>query len=183
VLLGLAIPLFVFLGTAAGLLCYGLAWGFGTPSVGVSIAAGFIAFVIVCLATPFGVGLAFMSLPSNEHHLIRTAVTLGAVLLGPIIFYQEVLIFSVPAGIAAGLMFYWYQPLLASILLAILSPLAGLVIGILLVGHAGDSAYGGDSAWGRGGLFYVGNDGNVDIGGDGGGGDGGADGGGDGGGE
>jgi len=154
---------------AGGLVCYGLAWGFGTPCVGVSIAAGFIAFVIVCLATPFGVGLAFMSLPSNEHHLIRTAVTLGAVLLGPIIFYQEVLIFSVPAGIGAGLMFYWCQPLLASILLAILSPLAGLVIGFLLVGQAGDSAYGGDSPWGRGGLFHVGNDGNIDIGGDGGG--------------
>ena len=164
-----------------GLVCYGLAWGFGTPSIGVSIAAGIIATVIVYLATPFGLGLGCLLLPEHDPPIVKNVVALIAILVGPFVFYMEVLFLAVPTGIGAGLMFYWCQPLLSSILLAVLSPLAGLGIGLALVANVGDNAYGGDSAWGRGGLFHVGNDGNTDIGGDGGG-DGG-EGGGDGGGE
>jgi len=166
-LLGLGIPLFVFLGTAAGLLCYGLAWAFGTPSVGVSIAAGVIAFVIVCLATPFGLGLGCLLLPEHDQPMVKNAIALIAILVGPFVFYMEVLFLAVPAGIGAGLMFYWCQPLLASILLGVLPPLAGLGIGLLLVAHVGDNIDGGNNRWGRrDGLFHAGNDG-VEIGGDG----------------
>jgi hypothetical protein len=114
--------------------------------------------------------------------MVKNVFALIAMLVGPFVFYTEILFSAVLAGVGAGVMFYWCQPLVASILLAALSPLAGLGIGLLLVAQVGDSGYGGDSAWGHNGIFYVGNDGNVDIGAGDGGGDGG-DGGGDGGGE
>jgi hypothetical protein len=137
-LLGLCIPVLLALGITGGLACFGLTWGFDTPSVGVSIATGFVALVIICLATPFGVGLAFMCMSADEHSLLKTTLFIAAAAIGSILLYQEVLLFAVPAAVGTGLMFYWCQPLLASILLAILAPLAGLGIGVLLVGHAGD---------------------------------------------
>ena len=147
-LLALGIPLFAILGISAGLVCYGLAWAFGTPSIGVSIAAGVIALAALILATPLGIGLGVLLLRDNEHPLLKSAGAVVAALLGPILLYQEVLMFAVPGAIGAGLMFNWCQPLVASILLALLAPLGGLVIGYVLFSHtAGDSDSGDGSNW------------------------------------
>jgi hypothetical protein len=160
VLLVVGILFFAVLGITGGLVCYGLAWGFGTRSIGVSIAAGALALVIVYLCTPFGFGLGVLLFPDNHHPVIKSAGALLAAVLGPIFLCTEVLFLAVPAAIAAGLMFHWCQPLLASILLAVLSPLAGLGIGYVLFGHTGgDSNGGGGSSWGDGGWGDGGGDG------------------------
>ena len=174
VLLALGIPLFTVLGITGGLVSYGLAWAFGTPSIGVSISAGLIALIIVALAIPLGLAFGFLLfIPTDEHPLLGTAFALAVPALSVIFRSSELLFFAVPAGIGAGLMFHWCQPLWASILLAVLSPLAGLALGVLMAYPAND-----DGNWGpdRGPIHN--GDGGVDLGGDGG-----ADGGGDGGGE
>jgi hypothetical protein len=171
-LLGLGLSLFALLGITGGLVCYGLARALGTPSIGVSIVAGFMALVIVLVMTPVGVGLAVYSLPGISPPLLRSALTLAAVVLGPISRYQEVLLCAVPAAIGAGLMFYWCPPLLSSVLLAILAPLVGLAIGVLIVGQVGDSNSYGDTGGRRDGLIDIGGDGPDGAGGGDGGGEG-----------
>ena len=166
-LLALGLPWLAFLGTASGLIAYALAWGFGAPSIGVSIAAGCVAFVAACLATPIGMALGVLLLPDRGHPIGQNAAALLAFLLGPIIFYTELLVLTVPAGIAAGMMLYWLEPVLASILLAILSPLTGLGAGALICSHmSGDGDGGGGGGWGDGGWGSDGGDGGGDGGGE-----------------
>jgi hypothetical protein len=150
-LLALGVPWLAFLGTASGLSAYAFAWGFGAPSIGVSIAAGCVAFVAACLATPIGMALGVLLLPDGGNPVGKNVSALLAFLLGPFVCYMELLVLTVPTGIAAGMILYWFQPVLGSILLAILAPLAGLAAGAVIFHHTqgdNDSGDGGGGDWG-----------------------------------
>jgi hypothetical protein len=135
---GICLSLLLVAGATGGGISYLVARLAGASSIPSSIGGATTAFVIVWLTCPAGSAMMWLWLPVRGSTMNRSLVTILMAFAGPLLHATVVFAVAAVSAIGGAMLFQWFEPLTAAILIAAVAPLVGFIAGTA----AGDPGYG-----------------------------------------
>lgn len=137
-LIALSVILFLTSGAVGGWVSYLVATSFGKGSTPAIVTGAVVAFFIVCANTPSGLAVTFLNEQRTGNDVADSVGALFVALVMPFFVSPVIIFFGALVAIPGAMVFAWFEPLTAALVMAIVFPFIGLVSGML----AGASGHG-----------------------------------------